>query len=119
MRVGCQGATAKNPAAGECQGQARMINDADVIRDNLAERRFEMNTSAGSAIANYRWDGDLLVIYHTEVPRELRGRGLGDKLVRGVLDHVRERNIKVVPLCWFVREFVERNPEYRDMMATG
>jgi len=26
------------------------------VQGNLAERRFEMETSAGPAIANYRWD---------------------------------------------------------------
>jgi predicted GNAT family acetyltransferase len=89
------------------------------VRDNPAEQRFEMDTSAGPAVANYRWDGDLLVIFHTEVPRELRGRGMGDKLVRSVLDEARRRKLKVVPRCWFVREFVDRNPEYRDVMVTG
>lgn len=96
-----------------------MSIEGGAIQDNPAEQRFEMDTSSGPAIANYRWDGDLLVIFHTEVPRELRGRGLGEKLVRGVFDQVRQRKVKVVPLCWFVREFVERNPEYRELMATG
>jgi uncharacterized protein len=89
------------------------------VQDNPAEQRFETDTTAGPVVANYRWDGDLLVIFHTEVPRELRGRGIGETFVRGVLDEVRRRKLKVVPLCWFVRGFVERNPEYRDLMATG
>jgi predicted GNAT family acetyltransferase len=60
-----------------------------------------------------------MVIFHTEVPRELRGKGIGEKLVRGVLDEVRRRNLKVVPLCWFVREFVQRNPEYSDVVTSS
>jgi uncharacterized protein len=89
------------------------------VRDNPTELRFEIDTSAGPVVANYRWDGDLLVIFHTEVPRQLRGRGIGDTFVRGVLDNARRRKLRVVPLCWFVQEFVARNPEYRDLMATG
>jgi uncharacterized protein len=96
-----------------------MSIEVGAVRDNPDEQRFEMGTSAGIAVAEYRWDGDLLVIFNTEVPRDLRGRGIGGKLVRGVLDEVRRRKLKVVPLCWFVREFVERNSEYRDLMATG
>ena len=41
-----------------------------VLRDNPQEQRFEMDASAGLVVANYRWDGDLLVTFHTEVPRE-------------------------------------------------
>jgi len=70
--------------------------------------RFEMDTGAGLAVAEYHRDGDTLVIFYTEVPPTLRGRGMGERLVRGVLDEVRRRKLKVVPRCSFVREFVER-----------
>lgn len=94
------------------------IEDA-AVQDNPVAQRFEMDTSAGLVVANYRWDGDLLVIFHTEVPSELRGEGLGETFVRDVLDHVRQRNIKIVPLCWFVQEFIARNPHYRDVLASS
>lgn len=60
-----------------------------------------------------------MVIFHTEVLRGLRGKGFGEKLVGGVLDEVRRRKLKMVPLCWFVREFVGRHPEYGDVMASS
>ncbi len=87
------------------------------IRDNPHAQRFEMETPAGTAVADYRRDGDTLVIFHTEVPVALRGQGYGDILVRGVLDDVRRRNLRIVPRCWFVRGFVDQNPEYRDLIA--
>ena len=90
---------------------------AGTVRDNPEQQRFEMDTAEGPAVAHYRWDGDVMVIFHTEVPRELHGQGFGEKLVRGVLDEVRRRKLKVVPMCWFVLEFVQRNPEYGDVMA--
>jgi hypothetical protein len=90
---------------------------AGLVRDNPEQQRFEMVTSAGLAVAEYRRDGDTLIIFHTEVPPALRGQGMGDKLVRGVLEEVRRRNLKVVPRCWFVREFVASHPEYRDLIA--
>lgn len=90
---------------------------ANAVRDNPEQQRFEMETGAGLAIAEYRRDGDTLIIFHTEVPPALRGQGMGDKLVRGVLDNVRRRDLKVVPRCWFVREFVGAHPEYRDLIA--
>ena len=88
------------------------------VRDNPEQQRFEMDTSAGLAVAEYRRDGDTLVIFHTEVPAALRGQGMGDKLVSGVLDNVRRRGLKIVPRCWFVREFVRGNPEYGDLVGS-
>jgi predicted GNAT family acetyltransferase len=88
-----------------------------LVRDNPEQQRFELETPAGLAVAEYRRDGNILTIFHTEVPPALRGQGIGDKLVRGVLDDVRRRNLKVVPRCWFVREFVGSHPEYRDLVA--
>ncbi len=86
------------------------------VRDNAERQRFELETTAGLAVAEYRRDGNVITIFHTEVPTALRGRGIGDQLVRGVLDDVRRRGLKVVPRCWFVRAFVEANPDYRDLI---
>lgn len=87
------------------------------VRDNPAAQRFEMETPAGLAVAEYRRDGDTLIVFHTEVPAALRGQGYGDKLVHGVLEDVRRRKLKIVPRCWFVRGFVEQHPEYRDLLG--
>jgi uncharacterized protein len=46
-----------------------------VVRDNTELNRFEMDTEAGLAIADYRLNGFTVTIYHTEVPTRLRGRG--------------------------------------------
>ena len=59
------------------------------VRDNAEQQRFELDTDDEPAVAFYRWDGDVLVLFHTEVPRELRSQGIGEMLVRGVLDEVR------------------------------
>jgi len=85
------------------------------VRHNRDQNRFELDTSAGLAVADYRLSGDTMTIYHTEVPLPLRGRGLGYRLVRGALNEVRRLNLKVVPECWFVREVIERNPEFQDL----
>lgn len=69
-------------------------------------------------IADYRErGGDVLIFPHTEIVRHLRGRGLGEVLVRGALDHVRTEGKVVVPSCWFVRDFIDANPDYEDLRA--
>jgi hypothetical protein len=87
------------------------------VRDNVAQQRFELDTSAGLAVADYRLAGDTMTIYHTEVPAALRRRGIGYWLVCGALAEVRRRQLKVVPSCWFVRDVIARTPELRDLLA--
>jgi uncharacterized protein len=69
------------------------------------------------AIADFTVQGDRVIFPHTEVLPELRGRGLGAVLVRGALDDVRASGRTIVPLCWFVAEFVDRHPEYQDLLT--
>lgn len=86
------------------------------VRNNKGSRRFEMDTPAGIALADYRIDGDVMTMFHTEVPFSLRGRGYGYHLVSGALEHVRRLQLKVRPTCWFVREVIDRRPEFQDLL---
>jgi predicted GNAT family acetyltransferase len=88
----------------------------DTVRDNPDRNRFELQTGAGLAIANYRRDDRSITITHTEVPRAVEGRGVGSALVKGMLDEIRREGRKVVPLCSFVRAYINRHPEYRDLL---
>ena len=87
------------------------------VINNTARNRFELDTPAGPAIADYCLDAGVMTIYHTEVPVRLRGRGIGCRLVEGALIEARRQNLKVVPSCWFVREFIDRNPKFADVLA--
>jgi uncharacterized protein len=84
------------------------------VANNTDQSRFELKTPSGLAIADYRLSGDTMTIFHTEVP--LGGRGIRARLVRSALLQARQLNLKVVPRCWFVREFVDRNPEFADLL---
>ena len=90
------------------------------VRDNPARSRFEMVSGDAVAFVAYsRVGGDRIALLHTEVPEVLSGKGVGSTLVRGVLDALRAEGSKVVPRCEFVAAYVERHPEYRNLMADG
>ena len=57
----------------------------------------------------------MITFVHTEVPPELGGKGIGSKLVRGALDQVRARKLRVVAQCPFVKAYIEKHPEYADL----
>ena len=67
--------------------------------------------------ADYDRRGDTLVFTHTEVDQDSGRSGLGSTLVRGALDDVRAQGGSVVPECSFVRGWIEKHPEYGDLVA--
>jgi len=93
-----------------------MVDEASVT--DVPERlRYEMPLGPDIAIAVYRDVGDVRTITHTEVPAALRGKGIGGKLVRGVLDDIRARGMQVVPRCPFVARYIAAHPKYADLVA--
>jgi predicted GNAT family acetyltransferase len=90
------------------------------LRHNEDASRYEMVIDDDVvAIADYRLFADVTVFPHTEVQPHLRGRGLGEQLVRFALDDQRRAERRIEPRCWFVAQFIDDNPEYADLLRTG
>ena len=68
-------------------------------------------------IADYEVDGDTVVFPHTVVDPRRRGEGLGAVLVEGALRDVRNTGRAVVPRCWYVKEFIDKHPQYKELLA--
>jgi predicted GNAT family acetyltransferase len=86
------------------------------VRDNTERHRFELDAEGHVAFSNYKRDDGIITIMHTEVPKELNGKGIGSALVRGLLNIVRSQGLKVVPLCPFVAGYIGKHPEYADLL---
>jgi predicted GNAT family acetyltransferase len=88
------------------------------VRDNAAELRYEV-LREGKVLGEilYRTMPDRVVLLHTEVQPYAEGGGVGSRLVAGALDDVRARGLRVVPLCPFVAAYIQRHPEYADLVA--
>ena len=86
------------------------------VHDNPAEHQFELIVDGHVALAAYRLKPGVITFTHTEVPKELGGRGIGSQLAQGALDQVRARGLKVVPLCPFIKAYIEKHPEYADLV---
>jgi len=70
-------------------------------------------------VAAYRRRGTQVVFTHTEVDDDEEHSGLGGRLVRSALDDVRGRGGTVVPRCPFVAGWIERHPEYSDLVEAA
>jgi uncharacterized protein len=87
----------------------------DVV-NNRAGHRYELTVDGYLAATYYKLSGDVITFVHTEVPSELGGKGIGSKLVKGALDQVRSEGLKVVAECPFVRGYIDKHPEYSDLL---
>lgn len=87
------------------------------VRNNEAAHRYELEVDGQLAIAEYRLRPGRISFTHTEVPDALEGRGIGKRLVKAALDDARAQGLKVVPICPFVKHYIESHPEEKDLLA--
>jgi uncharacterized protein len=88
------------------------------VRDNPEAERYEIRDGDRVlGVAAYHRRGDTIVFTHTEVDPDEGRSGLGSRLVRAALDDVRARGLSVIPQCPFVRGWIERHPEYADLVV--
>jgi uncharacterized protein len=89
------------------------------VADNAAKRRYEILVDGEVAGASYYQDGEgVRVLTHTEVGEEWEGQGVGSRLIAGALDEIRARGLSVRPICPFAAAYIERHPEYQDLVAS-
>lgn len=86
------------------------------IRNNEEESRFETTVDGELAVAEYYREGESITFTHTLVPEQLEGRGIAASIVKAALDHARSEKLEVVPQCAFVAGYIERHPEYQDLV---
>lgn len=88
------------------------------ITHDEAERRFALAVEGHEAYLVYVMrDERTMDTTSTFTPQALRGRGLASRLARAALDYARELGWQVLPSCWYVDGWIERNPEYEDLRA--
>ena len=89
------------------------------VRDVPDESRYEARLGDDptlAALIDYRLGSGWMALVHTEVREGFEGRGLGSRLVRAVMEDLREREIPVVPRCPFVIGWLQRHPEQHDIL---
>ena len=87
-----------------------------IVHHNSGQSRFELEQEGHLAVLEYQLGEGKIVFTHTGVPQELGGRGLGSLLARAGLDHARANGLKVVPLCSFIAGYIQKHPEYQDLV---
>jgi predicted GNAT family acetyltransferase len=93
-----------------------LIHPKPVPLQNVASGRIEIERDGYVAFLEYTLGGDVLALIHTEVPKEVRHLGLASALAERALNWAREKGYKVDVICPFVREYIDKHPEYADLV---
>lgn len=87
------------------------------LRDDPDNHRYLAEIDGAQAgVAVYHVRGGRYVFVHTEVGDDYEGQGVGSALASFALDDVRSKGAKVVPLCPFIAGYIDRHPEYADLV---
>ncbi|HNN13849.1 MAG TPA: GNAT family N-acetyltransferase [Anaerolineales bacterium] len=85
------------------------------IIHNPDKNRFELWIDGLLSELNYRENHGTIVMTHVGVHPAHRGQGVAGKITRTALEYAKEKNLRVVPLCPYVADYLLRNPQYEDL----
>lgn len=86
--------------------------------DGPAKGRYVIRIDGYEAEMTYTKVGDSkIIIDHTGVPDQLRGRSLGPALVQRGVEDARAEGKKILPLCPFAKAQIARHKEWQDVLA--
>lgn len=86
------------------------------VTHNPAENRFETWIEGELSKLDYMEDRDSILMMHVGVHPEHRGQGVAGKLTRVALEYARDKSLRVIPMCTYVRAYINRHPEYAELM---
>jgi len=89
----------------------------DVTVADAPERtRYEATTADGevAGIAQYILDGSTITFVHTKVEDKFEGHGVGSQLAREALRDARRRDLRIVPVCPYIKAYLAKHPEVFD-----
>ena len=89
------------------------------VIDAPDDHRYEIRVDGELAgFAVYHRRGGRAYFVHTEIDPPFEGKGLGSALAKGALDAERALGEQIVPLCPFIRSYIDRHPDYADLVDT-
>jgi predicted GNAT family acetyltransferase len=105
------------PDAGSAKDPAPPGEGTVEREDGPTKGRYRLVVDGVEAEMTYSRAGEgLIIIDHTDVPAALRGRKVGERLVRQAIEDARRDGVAIMPLCPFAKAQIDRHPEWQDVL---
>lgn len=89
---------------------------ATEVHHNEGQSRFDATVDGHLCVLDYLLQDSIMTITHTGVPPAVGGRGIAADLTRTALDTARAQGWKVVPACSYAAAYIQRHPQYQDLL---
>ncbi|MFW6339880.1 MAG: GNAT family N-acetyltransferase [Wenzhouxiangella sp.] len=89
----------------------------DSISHDKKDQRFWMQVDGHRCELVYSWHEQRVSFDTVRVPEAVGGRGIAGQLTRHALDWARAEGLTVQPACPYVANWVQRHPDYADLVA--
>jgi uncharacterized protein len=93
-----------------------MYNELPVT-NNQTNHSFEMMVDGQRAFIDYRKNGNVFLLIHTEVPVALQGKGIAAALVEKAFNYLEENGFKMMPYCKYIHAYLKRHPDWKRLIA--
>ncbi|CAN5539629.1 hypothetical protein BH11BAC2_BH11BAC2_05870 [soil metagenome] len=87
------------------------MSDPEVI-NNKERQQFEIRIGEYISKIPYTFKEDMIALFHTEVPEELRNKGLATKLTLYALNFAKDHDLKILPYCPFIAQYIKDHPQW-------
>ena len=87
-------------------GELPAPSPSEIVTDNRTSHRFELSSSGETAYLVYERTRDRLTLVHTEVPQALRGRHVGETLIKAAMQAGRSEGLRIVAVCPFAKAYL-------------
>jgi uncharacterized protein len=91
------------------------VSNVEVI-NNTEAHRFEVTLGGEVAYAEYNLVDHGIILPHTLVPEAFEGKGVASALAKTALGYAREHGLKVIPTCPFMSGYIQKHPEWHDIV---
>lgn len=88
------------------------------VTNNVEARQFEVKVEDQTAFLIYDQTEDTLTLIETQVPKALEGKGIGSSLAKAGLEYARQNKLGVLAICPFVKAYLQKHPEYQDLIRS-
>lgn len=84
----------------------------------VTRSRFEIEQDGQVSYLEFETDGHgWMTIWHTEVAKGQRGKGIGLELVKTAFQYAKENSLKVDVICPLANHVIESHPEFKALLG--